>query len=129
PSGHSARLEPVGRRRIDLAERQELAARLGLFQRGQNDLGETVSDPQRRRRDHTVPATTGPGVSAGGGGAASGSLECSTRVPASRSCNARLSGRSPAIMKPTVNVAAGAKDATEGGRPGAKRRGPASPAA
>src|SRR5205807_1021075 len=82
----------------------------GLFERGKNDLGKAVPDPDRRRRDHTAPGAAGAdGASTDGGAAGSGALERSTRVPAIRSCRARLSPRSPAITKPSVNGAAEAK--------------------
>src|SRR2546427_53128 len=103
--------QPARRLGAGLAERRQLATRSGVLQRGENDLGQTVPDPQRRRRDHAAPAVdcsagTGGG-SAGAGGAALGRR--STRVPAIRAWSARLSWRSPAITKPRGKIPAEAK--------------------
>src|SRR5438445_66467 len=109
-------LEPGRGRGARRTERRQLATRLGVVQRGEDDLGQTVPDPEGGRRDHATPeAVDSTSVSAGGraeGSAAVAGNRCSTRVLAIRSWRARLSRRSPAMTKPSMTGAAEAKYAT-----------------
>ncbi len=97
-------LEPGARSLGIPGEVRQLAPRLLVVQRGQDGLREPIAQPERQRGDQrcsggdgtSATATASTGGSGGAGGAAGG-LTRSTRVPAMRSCSARLSRRNPAM--------------------------------
>src|SRR2546425_4246447 len=109
-------LEPGRGRGARRTERRQLATRLGVVQRGEDDLGQTVPDPEGGRRDHATPeAVDSTSVSAGGpggGSAADAGPQRSPRLPATCPWREQLSPRGPAMTKPSMTGAAEAKYAT-----------------
>src|SRR5262249_44625026 len=81
-----------------------------IVKRGQDRGGEPVAGAQRQRRNHTV-GFAAAGADSGGGATRIGRREGtrSTRLPAIRSCSARLSRRSPAMTNPIPTGASEAK--------------------
>ncbi len=90
--------EPVPREAAfaGAGQRRELTARSGVGERGEDQRREPVARPEGQRRDHAAPEPLGWSTGASARGSAGPSTVSarrthSTRVPAMRSCSARLS--------------------------------------
>src|SRR6185295_16151940 len=127
--------EPAARRRIVGRQRAQLAARVLVAQRGDDRARQTIAHTQRQRRQHAsygvdvggggstdlaggATGVSGESTSVAGGSSGwtgagrwtrrtsgRGGMRRSTRLPAMRSCRARLSRRRPAIRYPNPTMA------------------------